>query len=92
MCSGSLRVNSTHPVGSQASHFESLLPSTRFSATSPPPVFSSLAAIPVIASRMSPGTSVASAPFTPSAFRAPDGRVSTVSTQVGAGSPGSKEE
>jgi hypothetical protein len=89
---GSDRVTCAHAVGFQDSHFESVEASNRFATTSPPSVFSLLALDSVILPRMSPGIAVPLAPLTPEAFGLPDASVSTVSFQVGWGSPVSNEE
>ncbi len=89
---GASRSNSTQPVGAKVSHLVPGSLSTRFSFTSPPPVFSALARTPVTFSVTLPGMPVLNPPSTPEARLPPSAPVSTVSVQSGAGSPASKED
>src|SRR5947199_10756856 len=91
MAIGSDSVICAHAVGVQASHFVSVLPSTRLATTSPAPVFSLFALVSVTLPRMSPGIAVPFAPLTPNARGLPAASVSTVSL-TGWGSACSNEE
>src|SRR5690348_7552240 len=75
----------TQPVDWNVSHFVTEEPSTRFSLTSPPLVFSPLACIDTSVSVTLPGMQGRLGPVTPWAR-------SAVSTHVGCGSFGSNEE
>ncbi len=92
MATGSANSIRTQPVRAKASHLDSGLPSSTFTATSPAPAFSALAVAPVARPRTSPGMAEPFAPFTPAVSGRPSGPVSTVSTQSGSGWPGSNDD
>lgn len=86
------RSYSTQAVGSNESHLVLDSPSVRFSLVSPPPEFSSLARTSVTWLLTLPGNPPLSPPSTPDDRLVPSAAVSTVFSQVGAGSPVSNEE
>ncbi len=89
---GSIRSNSAQAVGSKDSHFVPDSPSMRFSFTSPPPVFSSLARTSVTLSVTLPGIPAEKPPSIPDARFLPSGPSSTVLRQSGCFSSASKDE